>query len=152
MIRAALAVLLLILAPIAQADTTWTIEAHDVDRVYDGDTFYITLNGLPPVFGDELPIRVGGVDTPELRSRCETEELKEREKALGREAAELTRQLLAEATEIRLVDLERGSFFRVVARIWIDGQALDDRLIDAGLGARTYGDDGVDWCEILAAQ
>ena len=36
MIRAALAVLLLILAPIAQADTTWTIEAHDVDRVYDG--------------------------------------------------------------------------------------------------------------------
>ena len=36
--------------------------------VYDGDTFKIDLPSMHPLFGDDLSIRLFGVDTPEMRA------------------------------------------------------------------------------------
>ena len=36
-------------------------------RAYDADTITVNLKDLPPVFGEELGIRVAGIDAPEIR-------------------------------------------------------------------------------------
>ena len=36
--------------------------------VYDGDTFKVDLKGIHPLFGDDVSIRLHGVDTPEIRA------------------------------------------------------------------------------------
>lgn len=44
-------------------------EAVSVDKVvsvYDGDTMRVNVSGWPPVVGQNMPIRVRGVDTPEI--------------------------------------------------------------------------------------
>ena len=36
-------------------------------RVYDGDTFYVHIDGLHPIIGKNAPIRLTGVDTPDVK-------------------------------------------------------------------------------------
>ncbi len=49
--------------------------------LYDGDTLFITMPGLPPELA-RMSVRVDGVDTPEIRGKCEAEkELAQRAKA-----------------------------------------------------------------------
>ena len=51
-------------------------EAVSVDKVvsvYDGDTMRVNVSGWPPVVGQNMPIRVRGVDTPEIRGKCQEE-------------------------------------------------------------------------------
>jgi endonuclease YncB( thermonuclease family) len=117
--------------------------------VYDGDTFYITLNGLPPVFGDGLPIRLLNIDTPELRSRCKTPELKDEEKRLGRISRDYLIDQLQQATAIQITHLERGSFFRVVADVYVDNRWLNERMVAAGHAVGVYDNSSADWCQII---
>jgi len=71
--------------------------------------------GLPAVFGDDINIRVAGVDTPEIRGKCPAE------KALAIEARDRVRELLTNAKTIDLLNVERGKYFRLVASVRIDG-------------------------------
>ena len=43
------------------------LTSNQVVDVYDGDTFKIVLPSMHPLFGDDLSIRLFGVDTPEMR-------------------------------------------------------------------------------------
>jgi len=117
---------------LAYGHVSWQLTSNDIARVYDGDTFYINLTGLPPVFGKELPIRVRGVDTPELRSRCGSQTAKEREKAFGQYVRDQVIQYLLSAQRITIHEMERGSFFRVVADVVVDGVDLRQWLLDKG--------------------
>ena len=45
---------------------TDTIENFKVIKVRDGDTFVITIEDTPDVFGEEIAVRIRGIDTPEL--------------------------------------------------------------------------------------
>ncbi len=47
-------------------------------RVYDGDTFYVDVEGLHPIIGKEIPIRIKGVDTPEIKHRAKCDKEHER--------------------------------------------------------------------------
>lgn len=98
-------------APVASADTRWTINPNHIARYYDGDTFYVNLPGLPVVFGEELPIRLLNIDTPELRSRCKDPDIKLQEKALAREARDYLIQQLEQAQVIRIQDLSGAVSF-----------------------------------------
>ena len=111
------------------------IRPKQVVEVYDGDTFKIDLQGVHPLFGDKLPIRVKGIDTPELRGT--TEEIK----ALAEQARELTENTLKGAEKIELRNPERGKYFRIVAEVWVDGKALATMLKEKGL-AQDYDGEG----------
>ena len=111
------------------------IRPKQVVEVYDGDTFKIDLQGVHPLFGDKLPIRVKGIDTPELRGT--TEEIK----ALAEQARELTEKTLKGAEKIELRNPERGKYFRIVAEVWVDGKALATMLKEKGL-AQDYDGEG----------
>ena len=111
------------------------INPGQVVDVYDGDTFKVDLEGVHPLFGDNLPIRVKGIDTPEIRGT--SDELK----ALAIEARNLTESMLKGAKKIELRNPERGKYFRIVAEVWIDGNALAVMLKDKGL-AKDYDGEG----------
>ena len=111
------------------------ITPEQVVEVYDGDTFKIDLQGLHPLFGDKLPIRVKGIDTPEIRGTSDEV------KALAVQARELTENTLKGAERIELRNPERGKYFRVVAEVWVDGKALAGMLKEKGL-AKDYDGEG----------
>jgi len=107
-----------------------------VVKVVDGDTIYVDIYAWPDLFGKEAKIRLRGVDTPEMRGKCPAE------KVLAREAKAFVEGALGRAKLVVIANLSRGSFFRVVADVYLDGESLGKMLLDLGLG-RVY--TGV-WC------
>jgi micrococcal nuclease len=128
------AVVVLFLNPNLQAAPQYgTVTVSKVISVYDGDTFRVNIDSLPPIVGKNIPIRVNGVDTPEIRGKCQYE------KNLALEARDFVRGKLANAKEIKLTNLQRGKYFRVVANVLVDGVSLEQELLDNELA---YGYDG----------
>ena len=111
-------------------------------RVYDGDTFFVDIEGVHPLLGDEMGIRVRGVDTPEIRGKCD------KEKELAQAARRFAEDALLGATRIDLLDVERGKYFRIVADVSVDGVNLAQLLINNGLGVPYDGKgEKRNWCE-----
>ena len=102
-----------------------------VISIYDGDTFRVDIDSLPPIVGKNIPIRLNGVDTPEIRGMCKYE------KDLALKARDFVRNKLANAKEIRLTKLQRGKYFRVVADVMIDGVSLEQELLDNKLAYKS---------------
>ncbi|TKB53321.1 thermonuclease family protein [Ferrimonas aestuarii] len=111
-----------------------------VTSIYDADTFRVNIDGWPAVAGERIPVRVKGVDAPELRGQCDME------KQLARQAKQFTVRQLRQAKQIELKHIERGKYFRLLAEVWIDGKSLSEELIKAG-HAKTYAGGGrQSWC------
>ena len=112
-----------------------------VISVYDGDTFRVDIDSLPPIVGKNIPIRLNGVDTPEIRGKCKYE------KDLAVKARDFVRNKLANAKEIKLTKLQRGKYFRVVADVMIDGVSLEQELLDNELAYKYTGGKKSSWCD-----
>ena len=111
------------------------------NNCYDGDTCNITIPGLPEVFGKKLGLRIWGIDTPEIRGKCA------KEKELAIKARDYVRKVLADAEDIAFSKIQRGKYFRVVARLRLDGRYLDETLIAEGLAVPYFGGTKTkDWC------
>jgi hypothetical protein len=61
-------------APVTSDENLFILSPDQVVDVYDGDTFKIDLPSMHPLFGDDISIRLFGVDTPEMRGT--TDEVK----------------------------------------------------------------------------
>jgi endonuclease YncB( thermonuclease family) len=118
-----------------------TVTVSKVINVYDGDTFRVNIDSLPPIVGKNIPIRVNGVDTPEIRGKCEYE------KNLALKARDFVRDKLANAKEIKLTNLQRGKYFRVVANVVVDGVSLERELLDNELAYEYSGGKKLSWCK-----
>jgi len=116
-------------------------------RNYDGDTITVSIKGIHRLFGEEISIRIRGIDTPEIRSRCKTGKGKENEKSKARTAKRLVANLLKNAKRIDLKNTSRGKYFRIVADVIADGKNIAQVLIKNKL-AVTYdgGTKTEDWC------
>ncbi|WP_373000189.1 thermonuclease family protein [Marinobacter sp.] len=112
----------------------------EVTSIYDADTFRANISGWPPIIGERAPIRVKGVDAPELRGKCESE------KVQARKAKKFTVAKLRGARTIRLDELERGKYFRILAVVYVDGENLAQALINAGLARPYDGGTRQGWC------
>ena len=112
-----------------------TISNVTIVSCYDGDTCRVNLprsafndNWAYELFGHNIPIRVEGIDTPEIRGKCQ------KEKDLAYEARDLVRGLFDNAQTITLTIDDnpkevRGKYFRIVGRLIADGQDISDLLI-----------------------
>ena len=83
---------------------------------------------------------MNGVDTPEIRGKCEYE------KKLALKARDFVRAKLANAKEIKLTNLQRGKYFRVVANVLVDGVSLERGLLDNELAYSYDGGKKLKWC------
>jgi micrococcal nuclease len=113
-------------------------------RNYDGDTITVNIAGLHPLFGREIPVRVYGIDAPEIKGKDECE------RDAARSARDLVAALLKSAKKIELRNVQRDKYFRVLAEVVVDGVDVSSVLLARGLA---YQYDGgtkqrVDWCEI----
>lgn len=75
---AKLAVVLLIMTAIIGCDhpahAGETIKPGSIIKVYDGDTFTINVDGdCPNILCSKIPVRINGIDAPEIRGKCEQE-------------------------------------------------------------------------------
>ena len=107
-------------------------KVEHVRSVYDGDTFRVDIAGWPPIVGDNMPIRIFGIDCPEMNSKDPDE------RYMARKAREFTKNKLLSAEVVYLVNMQRGKYFRIVAIVLVDGKSLGDMLLEAGL-AKPYG-------------
>ena len=111
-------------------------------RNYDGDTITFNLPGLHPIIGEEISIRVNGIDTPEIKGKCE------KEKYNAQQAQQMVADFLKDAEQIVLKSMERGKYFRIAADVIIDGENLADVLVEAGMAVRYDGGKKTHkWCE-----
>ena len=117
-----------------------TVSVSRVISVYDGDTFRVDIDSFPPIVGKNIPIRLNGVDTPEIRGKCQYE------KDLALKARDFVRNKLANAKEIKLTKLQRGKYFRVVADVMIDGVSLEQELLENKLAYKYTGGKKSSWC------
>jgi len=118
-----------------------TVTVSKVISVYDGDTFRVDVDSLSPIVGKNIPIRLNGVDTPEIQGKCQYE------KALALKARDFVRNKLANAKEIKLTKLQRGKYFRVVANVMIDGVSLEQELLENKLAYKYTGGKKSSWCD-----
>lgn len=124
--------LLLLFSSPAYAVQYENIVVDKVISVTDGDTFKINIAGYPNIIGRHMPIRIKGIDTPEMKDK------RPKIKKLARQAKAFAASRLLNGKKILLTNIKRGQYFRIVATVWIDGVNLGDELIKHGL-AKRYG-------------
>lgn len=115
-----------------------------VTRAYDGDTLSVEA-AIWPNLNWTGSVRVVGVDTPEIRGKCD------QEKAMAVAARDYVRDLLVHKT-VRLTHVEDDKYGgRVAAKVYFwegDGWVeLAGRLIDLRLGRSYSGGTRESWCE-----
>ncbi len=113
----------------------FTLSPDQIVEVYDGDTFKIDLPSQHPLFGDDISVRVLGIDTPELKGSSDEV------KALAYKAKNRTQELLSDSKTIELKNPQRDKYFRVLAEVWIDGESLGEKLKSEEL-AKEYDGEG----------
>jgi len=85
-----------------------SVEVSEVTSIYDGDTFRANIKDYPGIVGYRIGIRVNGIDTPEIRGKCE------KEKLLAREAKQITVSTLRAAKKIELRNMKSKGLVQVV--------------------------------------
>jgi len=83
-------------------------------RNHDGDTFTVRLKNTADVFGFNIPVRIKGIDTPEMKgtSLCE--------KFDAIEARDVLFNLL-DGKPIDLINCERDKYFRLLCDVKVSG-------------------------------
>ena len=103
-------------------------EDVSIASVYDGDTFKINLNCSLAVYCEKVPVRVRGVDTPEIKGKTA------REKNLAQKAKEFTKEFLS-VRPISLSNCGRDKYFRLLCDVQNgDGKNLARELIKRDFG------------------
>ena len=119
-----LVALLLLLATTAFAHEDFT--ASEIVRIYDGDTIYVNLHNIPAIFGENIGVRVRGIDTPEIRGGSDCT------RAMAREVRDSVAELVTTAEKVVLKNPTRGKYFRIVADVYLDDHNLGQLLLDTG--------------------
>jgi micrococcal nuclease len=73
-----------------------------------------------------MSIRINGVDTPELRVKCD------KEKQLARLAKQFTVVRFRAVKSIVLKNIKRSKYFRLIADVYVDGVDLGEQLTKQG--------------------
>lgn len=118
---------------------------------YDGDTVSVRIPKLEmldqdddfPFFWEDVKIRVRGIDTPEIRGKCQSE----KKKAIA--AKQLVKELLEQAESLEMANVSKGKYFRLVADIIVDGESLGERLLAEGLAVPYDGGTKPNWCNSI---
>lgn len=122
--------------PLSQSSDTPETQAFEnvsVASVYDGDTFKINLNCSVAVYCEKVPVRVLGVDTPEIKGKTA------KEKRLAQKAKAFTKNFLTQRP-VSLTDCGRDKYFRLLCNVTNgQGQNLAQELIKRDLGYEYWG-------------
>jgi endonuclease YncB( thermonuclease family) len=97
-----------------------------VVSVYDGDTFKVDIDSFPEIIGDNMPIRICGIDTPEIRGT------NGKIKALALKARDHLHKRLLSSQNVELRNIKRGKYFRIIADVYVEGVDIGNEMISLG--------------------
>lgn len=100
-------------------------------KVRDGDTFIINIPNITDVFGNNIAVRIRGIDTPELNDK------REEIRKISIQAKEELEKLLTSGQKVVLYNLGRDKYFRLLASIKVGNMDVAEYLIKKGL-AKSY--------------
>ena len=123
----------------ANESESYTIEK--IISVYDGDTFRADIRGLPDIIGKNIAIRILGIDTPEIKGKCEEE------KIVAIKARDFSRKALFNAKTITLKNLKRDKYFRLLADVYFDDIDLANALLVNNFAVKYSGKKMSAWCK-----
>jgi len=115
-----------------------------VTKVTDGDTIRVATPWLPPELGDDIAIRILGIDTPEKggRAKCEAEA------KLGAEATEFAKSVIAVGDTVQVNITQWDKFGgRINADVFVNGKNFAEIQIEKGLARPYFGEAKSSWCE-----
>ena len=121
--------IIVLMATILATSSSYAGDGMRVDlfRVVDGDTIIVNIKEWPAIVGQQIGVRVAGCDTPELRDkRAEI-------RGVAKEAKSVVASILVNARTIKLRNISRGKYFRLVADVYADEVNLAHLLIASGL-------------------
>lgn len=125
--------ILIILTCIAIPKEYGTIRGKiELVRVYDGDTFIINIVNYPKIIGQNIRIRIYGINTPEIRGTDI------RTKLLAKEARDYLKEILV-GKKIVLKNVRRGKYFRIVANVYADKINVGELMLEKGYAVEYYG-------------
>jgi len=108
---------------------------------YDGDTCYVIAPTLPEPL-QKMSVRILGIDTPEMRSKCAEE------KKLALQGREFANKMFRAAEKIEFANLKWDKYGgRVLVDVYLDGKLYKDEIINAGLARPYDGGTKESWCE-----
>ena len=132
-----LILLLLILTSIQAKD----IKLQEIISVYDGDTVTANISSIYKELEIMMPIRLKGIDTPEIRGKCHKEII------LAMKAKSFLMARIKRGNSFELKNVTKGKYFRIVGTLYIDGIDVNQELIKAGLARRYNGQTKrMGWC------
>lgn len=133
---------LVVLASSSQAkgQTYGNVTVREVTSIYDADTFRANIAGWPAVAGERVPVRVKGIDAPELKGKCK------KEIDLARRAKQEAVSMIRAAKHVELRNMERDKYFRILADVHLDGVSLGQALVRKGLASPYDGGKKTGWC------
>ena len=135
--------IVIILMPfsIIEANQSKSYTVEKIISVYDGDTFRADIKGLPDIIGKNIAIRILGIDTPEIKGKCEEE------KIVAIKARDFARKALFNANKITLKNLKRDKYFRLLADVYFDDTDLANALLENNLAVKYSGKKKSSWCK-----
>lgn len=123
------------------------LDVNKIVSVYDGDTFRAKISGLHPIIGENISIRINGIDTPEIRTK--NEEIK-RMAIEARQYLAVKFRLAEKLDEkIQLRNIKRGKYFRIIADVYVDDINLGQELINNGRALPYDGGKKPDWIKVV---
>lgn len=124
-------------------NTATSFSCVKVVEVYDGDSIFIDLPGLHPLFGKRMGVRILGIDTPEVKTKDSCEKKK------GIEAKDYLTKIIASAKRIDIIDVQKDKYFRILGTVKADGLSVADELIKQRLAYPYFGEKKVkrNWCK-----
>lgn len=126
--------------------TATTLRCLEYIKNYDGDTVTVNVPNVHPIIGQEISIRLLGIDTPELKTKDECEK---RIAILARDYLQ-ARILRARPNRIELRNIQRDKYFRLLGELWVNGRNISQALLKNKLAVEYMGGSKaeVDWCAI----
>jgi endonuclease YncB( thermonuclease family) len=110
----------------------WHSAVTQLDRVYDGDTFYAHVKGHDPINKKPIGIRIRGIDAPEIK---DTRPAIQKKAAQAKEFAE---SQLRRARKIHLYNISMDDKYgRMLATVFCDRKDLARMLVVKKL-AKSY--------------
>jgi endonuclease YncB( thermonuclease family) len=97
------------------------VQIDKLVRVYDGDTIFVDIYNFHPLLGNNIGVRLRGIDTPELRNK------KQKKRAL--ELKYFLTDKLMSCKYIYLKNMSRGKYFRIVADVYCDDENINEYML-----------------------
>lgn len=111
----------------------------DYQKNYDGDTITLAMLIYPQLI-KVTNVRLLGIDTPEIRGKCDTE------KVLATEAKQMVHDLLSHADVLIVTVHDIDKYGRPLVDIEYDGSDLASDLVEMGYARKYDGGTRLGWC------